>query len=138
MSESENKALMQRWFEEVWNQGKESTIDELFRPQRQAHGLPTPDSTLIGPEAFKAFHRQFQNAFGNLHVEIRDILAEGNRVALHWTLTANHSGDGLGFPATGRDVTLIGSTFVTCHNGQITEAWNFMDLTKLTLDLQAK
>jgi steroid delta-isomerase-like uncharacterized protein len=138
MSESANKALMQRWFEEVWNQGKESVIDELFHPQGKAHGFPTPDSTLIGPEGFKTVHRQFQNTFGNLHLEIHDLLAEDDRVALRWTTTATHSGDGLGFPASGKKATLEGSSFTVCRNGQITEAWNFMDLTKLTLDLKAK
>lgn len=138
MSESANKALMQRWFEEVWNQGKESAIDELFQPQGKAHGFPTPDATLIGPEGFKTVHRQFRSAFGNLHIEIHDLLAEGDRVALRWTSTATHSGDGLGFPATGKKAILAGSSFTICRNGQITEAWNFMDLTKLTLDLQAK
>ena len=39
MSE-QNKALAKRWFEEVWNQGRESTIDELFHPQGKAHGFP--------------------------------------------------------------------------------------------------
>ena len=39
MSE-QNKALAKRWFEEVWNLGRESTIDELFHPQGKAHGVP--------------------------------------------------------------------------------------------------
>jgi steroid delta-isomerase-like uncharacterized protein len=138
MSESANKALMQRWFEEVWNQGRESTIDELFHPQGKVHGFPAPDSILIGPEGFKTVHRQFQNIFGGIHIEIHDLIAEGDRVALHWTTTAIHSGDGLGFPATGKNATLTGASFTTCRNGQITEAWNFMDMTKLTLDLQTK
>lgn len=56
MSLAANKALAQRWFEEVWNQGKESTIDELFHPQGKAYGFPEPDSVLVGPDAFKNIH----------------------------------------------------------------------------------
>lgn len=138
MSESANRALIQRWFEEVWNQSKESAIDELFHPQGKVHGFPDPSSILIGPEGFKTVHRQFQNIFGNIHIEVDDIVAEDDRVALRWTTTATHSGDGLGFPATGKNAILAGSSFTICRNGQIVEAWNFMDLTKLTLDLQGK
>jgi steroid delta-isomerase-like uncharacterized protein len=138
MSESANKALIQRWFDEVWNQGRESAIDELFHPQGKALGFPDPDSILIGPAGFKTIHRQFQNIFGGIHIEIDDIIAEGDRVAARWTTTAIHSGDGLGFPATGKNTTLAGSSFITCRNGQIIEAWNYMDMTKLTIDLQTK
>jgi hypothetical protein len=54
MSEAANKALAKRWFEEVWNQGRESSIDELFHPDGKAYGFPEPDSILIGLEGFKA------------------------------------------------------------------------------------
>jgi predicted ester cyclase len=137
MSLAANKALAQRWFEEVWNQGKESTIDELFHPQGKAYGFPEPGSVLIGPEAFKTIHRQFHSAFGNIHVHLDDLVAEGDRVAIRWTVTMKHTGDGFGFPATGRDVTLPGSSFITCRDGVMTEGWNSMDMTWLRLVLQS-
>ena len=138
MSESANKALIQRWFEEVWNQGRESTIDELFHPQGKVHGFPEPDSILIGPPGFKEVHRLFHTIYGDIHVQLDELIAEGDSVAARWTTTAKHTGPGLGFPATGKTITLAGSSFTTCRIGQITEAWNYMDLTKTTLDLQKK
>jgi hypothetical protein len=60
MSE-QNKALAKRWFEEVWNQGRESAIDELFHPEGEVYGFPEPDSVLIGPAGFKTIHRVFRN-----------------------------------------------------------------------------
>jgi len=54
MSE-QNKALARRWFEEVWNQGSESTIDELFHPQGKAYGFPDLASS---PHSSKAGRRQ--------------------------------------------------------------------------------
>jgi steroid delta-isomerase-like uncharacterized protein len=137
MSE-QNKALAKRWFEEVWNQGKESTIDELFNSQGKVYGFPEPESVLIGPEGFKTIHRAFRNAFGNLHIVLDELIAEGDRVAIRWTCNGTHSGDGLGFPATGKKVVIPGSSFIICRNGQITEGRNFMDLTKMTLGLQSK
>jgi steroid delta-isomerase-like uncharacterized protein len=137
MSE-QNKALAKRWFEEVWNQGKESTIDELFDSQGKVYGFPEPDSVLIGPEGFKAIHRAFRNAFGDLRIVLDELISEGDRVAIRWTCSGTHSGDGLGFPATGKKVTIPGSSFIACRNGQITEGRNYMDLTKMTLGLQSK
>jgi len=135
MSE-QNKALAKRWFEEVWNQGRESTIDELFHPQGKAYGFPEPDSVLIGPESFKTIHRQFHSAFGNIHIDLDDVIAEGDHVAVRWTCTMLHNGDGFGFPATGKKVALPGSSFITCRDGKMTEGWNFMDLTKMIQRLQ--
>lgn len=135
MSE-ENKALARRWFEEVWNQGSEATIDKLFHPQGHCYGWPEPDSDLAGPEAFKAVHRQFKDGFSGIHIDIEDIIAEGDRVAIRWTSHMTHDGHGLGFPPTGRKVALSGSSFVHIHKGQIIKGWNQMDFTKLALSLQ--
>jgi steroid delta-isomerase-like uncharacterized protein len=138
MSEAANKDLAKRWFEEVWNQGTESAIDELFHSQGKAYGFPEPDSVLIGPEGFKAIHRQFHNAFTGIHITIDDLIAEGDRVAIRWTCAMTHNGDGLGFPATGKKTRFGGSSFITCRDGKLIDGWNFMDLTKMTLELQKK
>jgi steroid delta-isomerase-like uncharacterized protein len=137
MSAESNKALARRWFEEVWNQGKESTIDELFPPQGKAHGWPEPDSVLHGPEGFKAIHRQFTGTFSDIHIEIDAIVAEENLIAVRWTCSMKHTGDGLGFPATGKHVVLPGASFLTCQDGKLMDGWNYMDLTKMTQQLQS-
>jgi steroid delta-isomerase-like uncharacterized protein len=138
MVEAANKDLAKRWFEEVWNQGRESSIDELFHPHGKAYGFPDPDSVLIGPEGFKAIHRQFHSAFTGIRIAIDDLIAEGDRVAVRWTCTMTHNGDGLGFPATGKKTTFPGASFITCRDGQLTDGWNFMDLTRMTLQLQSR
>ena len=63
-----NKLFIRRWFEQVWNQKSEAAIDEMFSPQGKSHGFPEADSVLVGPEAFKAIHRNFCGAFPDLHV----------------------------------------------------------------------
>lgn len=136
MSE-QNRALALRWFEEVWNQGSESTIDELFHPEGHAYGFPEPGSDLIGPESFKVVHRQFNNAFSGIHIDVEDLIVEGDRAAARWISQMTHSGDGLGFPATGMVAALSGSSFIHFHNGKIMKAWNHMDFTQLAQKLQS-
>lgn len=57
------------------------------------------------------------------------MIAEGDRVAIRWTCTMIHNGDGLGFPATGKKTTVPGSSFVICQNGQLIDGYNFIDLS---------
>lgn len=52
------EAVARDWFERVWNQGRESAIDELLAADARMHGLPTPDGKpIVGPAAFKPFYR---------------------------------------------------------------------------------
>ena len=131
-----NKQLALRWFEEVWNQQSEAAIDAMFSPEGKCHGFPAPDSILVGPEAFKAIHRTFCGAFPKQKIAVEDILAEDDGVAVRWQVTLTHSGDHLGFPASGKTVTLAGSSFIIVKDGQITEGWNYMDLGNLFQQLQ--
>jgi len=136
MSEA-NKLLLRRWFEQVWNQKSEAAIDEMFSPRGKSHGFPEAGSVLVGPEAFKAVHRTFCGAFPDVHVDVDEIVAEGDSVAVRWKVSMTHLGDHLGFPASGRAVAMPGSTFVIVKGGQIAEGWNHMDLQALMQKLQA-
>jgi steroid delta-isomerase-like uncharacterized protein len=124
----ENKNVARQWFEQVWNKKDESAIDRLFHVQGKCYGFPEADSVLIGPEAFKAVHRSFCGAFPDLKMEIDDLVAEGDRVAVRWHVTMTHTGDHLGLPASGKQVTLAGSSIIVTDGEQILDGWNFMDL----------
>jgi steroid delta-isomerase-like uncharacterized protein len=125
------KALITRWYEEVWNNGNDSAIDELFHPEGHARGVPQPDSDLIGPAGFKTLYHGFRQQFSNIHMDLEEILVDEHRVAVRWTATLTHSGDAPGLAATGKTVTLPGSSFAHYKDHQIYEAWNYMDLTLL-------
>jgi steroid delta-isomerase-like uncharacterized protein len=136
MSEA-NKLLLNRWFEQVWNQKSEAAIDEMFGQQGKSHGFPEPESILVGPEAFKGVHRTFCGAFPDVHVDVDEVIAEGDHVAVRWKVSMTHLGDHLGFPASGKKVTMPGSTFVIVKGGKIAEGYNHMDLQALMQKLQA-
>ena len=137
MSE-QNKNLVRQWFEEVWNRRRISAIAEMYHSSGRAWGFPDPDSVLNGPEEFAAACRSFHEIFPDIHVTVDDILAEGDKVAVVWTATMTHLGDGLGFPATSKRVRLPGSSFLICRDGWILEGRNLMDFTKVLLQLQDK
>ena len=135
MSE-ENKKLVRRWFEEVWNQQSEEAIDAMFAPGGKAYGFPDPGSVLVGPESFKSVHRIFLGAFPDLRITVREVIAEGDRVAVAWTATMTHLGEHLGFAPTMKKESLDGSSFLTVSGGQIQEGTNYMEMQGLILRLR--
>ena len=135
MSE-ENKALVQRWFEEVWNKGRSEAVGEMFGADGIAHGLSDDmGNPLRGPEGFKDFHAKFRAAFPDIVVTIEDLVAEGDKVAARCLVRGKHTGDSLGFAATHAPVEFTGMSIVRIKDGQIVEAWNNFDFMKMNQQL---
>jgi steroid delta-isomerase-like uncharacterized protein len=127
MSE-ENKAVLRRWFEEVWNLGRADAIDELFAADGVAHGLAdVSGGELRGPARFREFHRGFREAFPDITLTVEDLIAEGDKVAARCSARATHRSDSLGFAATDLPVAFEGMCIVRIRDGQIAEAWNNFD-----------
>jgi len=132
-----NKELVKRWFEEVWNQKNEAAIDAMFHRDGKAHGFPDAGSVLVGPEEFKKVHRAFVEAFPYLRIQIEDLICEGDRLAVRWSIAMTHQGDSLGFPASGKAANLEGASFVVVKDGWIMDGWNHMDMHGLFQHLQS-
>ena len=135
---TESQDLIRRWFEEVWNKGREDAIDEMFAADGVAHGLTEEgDKTLRGPEQFKPFHRTFRSAFPDLEVVVEDTIAEGDKLAARCTVRGKHQSDSLGFAATGLSTDFTGITIVRIERGKIVEAWNNFDFMRMYKQLGA-
>jgi steroid delta-isomerase-like uncharacterized protein len=133
----DNKALARRWFDEVWNQGREAAIDELMAADAVALGLGAGEAPVHGPAGFRVFYRNIRSALSGIHIHIDDIIAEGDTVALRITLDATHAGDGLGVAPTGSKVRVAGLIMVQFANGQIVRAWNSWDQLGLLQQIKA-
>jgi steroid delta-isomerase-like uncharacterized protein len=131
MSE-ENNALIRRWFEEVWNKGREEVIDELFAEDGIAHGLADESGEdMRGPKDYKPFFRMFRTAFPDIEVVVEDTVTEGDKVAARCTVRGKHQSDSLGFAATQKPMEITGITIVRIRNGKIVEAWNNFDFMSM-------
>ena len=123
--------FMERWFEEVWNKGRESAIDELADPQAVCHGLGPDGSDVIGVEGFKEFFRTYQSAMSDIRVAVEDTITEGDLTAARVRVTARHTGHALGVPAKGNQVDITGVVMARLKNGKIVEAWNYFEFPKM-------
>jgi steroid delta-isomerase-like uncharacterized protein len=132
---ADNETLMRRWFEEVWNKGRAEAIDELFAGDGIAHGLG--DSKLVGPEGFKPFHQQFMGAFPDIRITIDDMILQGDKVAVRFSIRGTHRGDHLGVPATHRTVSFSAMSFVRWRDGKIVEGWNSVDMLSMLQQIDA-
>jgi steroid delta-isomerase-like uncharacterized protein len=133
-----NKALIRRWFEEVWNKGRADAIAEMMAEEAVAHGLSDDAAKpLRGPQGFLPFHKQFREAFPNIEVVVDDVIAEGDRVVARCSVRGKHVGDSLGFKATHLPVEFDGITIVRVKDGQFVEAWNNFDFMKMYRQLGA-
>jgi steroid delta-isomerase-like uncharacterized protein len=124
-------SIVRAWFEEVWNQGNEESIDRLYAPDGLAHGLSSDGSPIVGPDAYKPFYRTFRGAFPDMRVEVLRTITEGDLVTAHCHVTGTHTGDHLGLLPTDRPVDFSGICIVRVRDGQILEAWNNFDFLRL-------
>lgn len=128
MAELDNIALVRRWFDEVWNQRRLDTIDELLAPEARCFDMTAPDSIIVGPQSFRAAAAQMHAAFGEMQLTIEDIFASGDRVAVRLTGRLKHTGSLGPLSATNREVTVPIMCIIQIRNGKLVAGWNNWDI----------
>ena len=114
MSLEENKALVRREQEELWNHtGNLDAAEELFAPEQA--------------EAARQEAADFRQGFPDVVSTIEDLIAEGNKVAARWRARATHRGEYVGVPATGREVEFTGISVYRIEGNRFAESWTVED-----------
>lgn len=127
MSVEENIALMKRWFQEVWNEGREQTIYDLLAPNSIAVGQGKPGEEIRGPREFAAFYKRIHGAFPDMKITIEDAFGEGNKVVVRWSSEMTHTGNDLGIPATRKRIRISGISIAHIENGKVVRGWDNWD-----------
>jgi predicted ester cyclase len=124
--------IIHQWFEEVWNQGCESAIDELSHPEKLTYGLTdSKGKPLDGMDGFRDFYRQFRAAMSDIHVTVEETITEGDLIAARCAVTARHTGEWMGKPPKGNRVKFTGMAMARLKDGKIHEAWNNFDFLSM-------
>ncbi len=118
----ENKALVRRLFEEIWNKGNLSVADQIFATNYVHHDPSTPDFGR-GPESEKKRATLYRTAFPDLQLAIEDLVAEGDRVVTRWTARGTHRGELRGIAPTGKQFTVTGISIARISGGKLVEGW---------------
>jgi predicted SnoaL-like aldol condensation-catalyzing enzyme len=123
----QNKHLVHRWFEEVWNQSRREVIAELFAPECILHDGA---AQIRGPEQFALFHDNLRAQFSDIRVTPGIALSENDLVSLRWTVECRDR-------ATGKDLTASGISIVRIEDGRFVEAWQNWDQAGVAAQLSS-
>jgi steroid delta-isomerase-like uncharacterized protein len=126
MSTEEHKALVQRFYDEVWNGGNVDVALEVFADDYVRHDL-RPTKAAPGGAGMAAIARTFRQAFPDLRMEIDVLLAEGDLVAARWTSTGTFTGEWGDVAPTGKRATFSGVNIFRFADGRVVELWNHRD-----------
>jgi steroid delta-isomerase-like uncharacterized protein len=127
MSTEQNKTIVRRYWEEVWNQGNLAVVDELIAADFDGHPAPSDADFGRGPAGQKQLVGLYRGAFPDMRMTIDDMAADGERVVLRWTARGTNTGEMMGMPATGRPSTVTGIVINRLAAGKIVESWTNFD-----------
>lgn len=128
MSTEENKALVRREIEELFNHtGDLDVAEEVYAPNFVGYDSTLPKD-LNGVEAAREFAASFRSAFPDLTCTIEDQLAEEDKVATRWRACGTHEGETeeLG-PPTGNRMEIKGISIERISEGKVVESWDNYD-----------
>lgn len=135
MSTSENKAVVDRFINELISNDRRELIEELIAKDyvyRDGSG-----EEYRGREGFREVLDTYRNAFPDLDLEVTKMVAEGDVVATWYTFGGTHRGELEGIQPTDRNVSSTSVQFVTVRDGQIAEEWDLVDQLTLLQKLGA-
>jgi steroid delta-isomerase-like uncharacterized protein len=127
------RGLGRRWFEQVWNQGRREAIAELLAPDGVLHDGGT-DTT--GPEGFYRFFDRIRDTFSEIHVDVKDTIAEGDKVCVRWSFAGKHTGGGLGVSPSGVMIHITGISILRVMDGKLVEGWQNWDMLGMMEQIQ--
>ncbi|HEX4999831.1 MAG TPA: ester cyclase [Terriglobia bacterium] len=126
MSLEDNKALVRRFCEEVWNKGNVDAARDIFAADYVRHDL-RPGNPLPGPEGQRKIALDFRAAFPDLRMTIDLMVAENDMVVVRWTTEGTHTGRWANVEPTGKHARFSGVNIFRIQDGKVVELWNHRD-----------
>ncbi len=120
----DNKAIVRRFIDEIFVQGRKDTVDELLADDFVAHTWP---STGHPKDDLKAAIDRTSGALKDPTFTIDDLIAEGDRVAARLTTAATQVGPFMGMPPSGKRYEIGEIHVFRLRDGKVIEHWHQMD-----------
>ena len=110
MGIQENKELVHRYNEEIWNRHNLERYDEF-----------------VGVDVPLEHVQQFLSAFPDVQITIEDLIAEGDKVVARLYATATNTGPFAGQPPSGKKVEIRSIRIYRIADNKIVETWAMQD-----------
>ena len=124
MSAEENKAIRRQAYAAV-NQKNLDALDEVIASDVINHSA-RPGQT-PGLEGVKQLFSSLHAAFSDFHIDVEDMIAEGDKIVARVTASGTHQGEFMGIAPTGNQVTFTGIDISRIAEGKIVEHWSNSD-----------
>jgi steroid delta-isomerase-like uncharacterized protein len=136
LTSEEQKALVRRFWEEVFNQKHLERADAYVAQDYLDHGaVPGQGPGLEGAKRMR--WAMYFAAIPDLHATIDDMVAEGDKLSVRFTVTGTHVGELMGVPPTGKHFDVGAMCIYRIAEGKIAEQWEQIDMLGLMRQLGA-
>lgn len=122
---------------EIFNTGNMALVDATIG---ETHFLVEPEfpDKVVGREAFIEWVKGYRTIYPDFNLTFNEIIAKGNNVVVHWTVTGTQEGPLGELPPTGLKVNVTGLTLMRIVDGKIAEEWIYYDNLGSSEQLGAK
>jgi steroid delta-isomerase-like uncharacterized protein len=124
---SENKLLVEWLVEELFNRKCQEVAEFLYAPGCCGS---TPDGSFANREEFLAGFAHYAGAFPDSRMDIHYIVADGDRVIIHYTFEGANTGKWAGLPPTNQTLRIAGVMISRVRNHRIVQQdflWDSLD-----------
>jgi len=128
-----NKKLVRTYTQTIFNEHHTDRASDFLSRDVKWHGGTL--GTAEGVDNVAALVSGFIAALPDLTATEKDIVAEGDTVAVRYVVEATHQGNLLGIPATGRRVRWEAVDVYRVSNGKIAEEWAADDMLAILVAL---
>jgi steroid delta-isomerase-like uncharacterized protein len=125
MTPEDRKSTIRRLTDQLWNQGNLEVCDEIFAENCSFHD---PNFEIDGVQGMKQQAQSLRTANPDLHMDVHDILVDGDLTATRWTMGGTAQGDFRGIPGTGKTFVMTGMVMDKWEGDRIVEEWVNYDL----------
>ncbi len=138
MSVEQNRALVRRFWDEVWNKGNLAVIDELVAPDHLRYGPGVLEGERRGLDALQRVVKKWREALPDLQVAIESLIADGDEVVCRLRWAGHQQGELLGIAPTGKEVRMWEIQSCRVAGGKIVEFWAAFDRMSIMSQLGAE
>lgn len=127
----ENRSLIYKWLE-AWINNDVVQIEHLFAQDYTVNGI------WIGVEGVKQAVQFLHTVFSDISAEPNEIVAEGDKVVLRWTVRGKQQGDFMGVPPTGKIVELQGINIYHIADAKIRANYEQTNILQVVQELKSE
>lgn len=129
------KDVVLTYYRRVWEEHDVPAIAQLFADTYRNHAGSR--GTLAGPAGIESNYRDLKAAFPDVRFTLDDVLSDGDKVVVRYTMHGTQEGTFQGIAPMGRTVTVPGIGIYAVSGGKISESWVTRDSLALLRQLGA-